>query len=73
MGWGSGAQLMSEIIHGLLQQSMDDPNREAVYRVLIPAFQDMDWDTESDVIGQDPAFDRVLEDIYPEWFEESDE
>lgn len=73
MGWGSGAQLMSAIIRGLLKQNMDEPNREAVYRVLIPEFQGMDWDTEGDVIGQDPSFDNVLREMYPEWFEESDD
>ncbi len=64
---------MSAIIRGLLRENLDDVYREAVYRVLIPEFQDMDWDTENDCLGQDPAFDRVLRERHPEWFEESDE
>ena len=66
MGWGSGAQLMVDVIVGL--NGMPDDNRKVVYRVLIPAMQHHDWDTELDCMGLDDAYDETLRDLHPDWF-----
>ena len=69
MGWGSGATLMSRVIKGLKDEGLKDHERERVYKVLIPAMQDLDWDTEMDCLEQDHAFDAALLELHPDFFE----
>lgn len=68
MGWGSGSRLMDDVMVGLNQKGVADSVRETVYRVLIPAMQDRDWDTEMDCMGKDDVYDDTLKDLHPEWF-----
>ena len=35
--------------------------------------QDHDWDTEMDCIDTDPAYDAVLMEQNPDWFEEDED
>lgn len=70
MGWGSGATLMSEIIGAIQPQVVDVEARKAIYRILVNAFEDMDWDTQMDCMDEDPAFDTVIEELHPNWFED---
>jgi hypothetical protein len=73
MGWGSGAEVMSEVIAALQPQVPDIEARKTIYRVLVAAFENMDWDTQMDCMDEDPAFDAVIEDLHPKWFEGDDE
>ncbi len=56
MGWGSGAELMSDIIFAI-KDDMSNSARKRLYEKLIPIFQGMDWDTGLDCLGGDIAFD----------------
>jgi hypothetical protein len=43
--------------------------RQGVYAILIETFEDMDWDTQNECKGVDPAFDAALEAAHPDWYE----
>ena len=73
MGWGSGSRLMNDVMVGLNQNGVADSVRGTVYRVLIPAMQARDWDTELDCMGTDDVYDATLRALHPEWFEDEDE
>lgn len=69
MGWARGSQVMSTII-GQLQTHMPDVEaRKLVYGILIEEFEDMDWDTQGESMGEDPIFDEVMRARHPTWFE----
>lgn len=73
MGWGSGAEVMSDIIVGLQQECADDQKlRERLYRRIIPALQAHDWDTEMECVGEDAAFDAALRKLEPGYFEQEE-
>jgi len=59
---------MTDIIQGMRQANVPYPQRREMYRILIPAMQDCDWDTEMDNLDDDPAFDAELESLHPDWF-----
>lgn len=66
MGWGSGSTLMSRIISDFQKQGIDPETRKRVYKILIPAFEAQDWDTQDDCWDEDPVFDQVLETLREE-------
>jgi hypothetical protein len=67
MGWASGSELFGEIIGVLKKELPDDKRRERVYKRLIVAFQNHDWDTESECMGDDPVYDALLKKMHPDW------
>ncbi len=67
MGWASGSQLMNRIITSVKSSGLFEEQRQRVYRDLIVAFQDEDWDTELECLGKDPAFDAALKGLRPKW------
>ena len=60
MGWASGSGLMSDIIKGLKKVEKDAAKREAIYCVLIDAFEDADCDTLYECEREDRAFKKAL-------------
>ena len=70
MGWGSGADLMTDVIHVVNRNEQHELKRIAIYKGLIRAFQGHDWDTEMDCIGIDNAFDKALKELEPAMFED---
>lgn len=60
MGWGSASSLFSEIINNVQPHVADVEVRKKIYRPLIDAFRDMDWDTYDECRGEDPAYDAAL-------------
>lgn len=69
MGWASGSRIMNEIIGAVQPHVADQAAREAIYRPIIDALEDSDWDTQDESMGLDPAFDAVLRGMHPDWFE----
>jgi hypothetical protein len=57
---------MSEIIGELAPELSEDVRRK-VYRTLITTFEDMDWDTQDECLGEDPVFDAVIKELHPNW------
>ena len=67
MGRESGSSLMSELIHDISAEVPNDETRVALYRRMIRAFEKQDWDTQDDCQGEDPAFDRAMAEVHPDW------
>ncbi len=65
MGWASGSLLFTDIINILQPEILDKGKRKEVYKKLIEAFQEEDWDTENECLGKDTAYDAALEEMYP--------
>lgn len=72
MGWSSGSTLMGSLIDSLQKNVKQAKKRTLVYKDMIQAFMDEDWDTIDECIGDDPAFDAALKDIDPSYFEEEE-
>lgn len=82
MGWASGSRVMSDIVMNIrdtgLADEIKDDVRQALYGILIEAFQDADCDTLDECLDIDPAFDKAYANFYPDeeedWeFEDEDD
>lgn len=71
MGWNA-SHIVERIIESAKTNFRSD-DREDFYDDLIEVFTDADWDTIDEVLGLDPAFDRVARSKFPEIVEEPDE
>lgn len=69
MGWSRGSQVMSTIIGQLKTHMPDVEARKIVYEILIEEFEDMDWDTQQECMGEDLIFDEIMRNRHPRWFE----
>jgi hypothetical protein len=69
MGWGSGSRLFSSIIDAVKPAVADAAMREALYTKLIEAFEAEDWDTQDECLGEDPAYDRAIKSLHPDYYE----
>lgn len=73
MGWASGSDLFSSVIYAVKPRITEEAKRKDLYKELIAAFEGADWDTQDECMGEDPAYDRALEELHPEWFVENKE
>lgn len=67
MGWAGGGRIMDPIIKALKNNIPDEKLREKIYKPIIDAFEDEDWDTQDECIGSDPAWDKALKKLHPDW------
>ena len=70
MGWGSGSELMSQIIQVTKKSVKDAAVRQTMYKSFIGIFEDNDWDTQMECIGEDDAFNAAMKSAHPDWFED---
>jgi hypothetical protein len=76
MSWSRGSSLFSEVIEVIKNHVKDDNARESMYYDLIEAFESFDCDTLNECLGEDPIFDKVYNEIYPDetdFLEDEDE
>ena len=73
MGWASGSRIFSEIIAAVKPHVADKDARKSIYRPIIEAFENDDWDTQDECLDEDEAYDEVMREIHPDWFDEEDE
>lgn len=73
MGWSSGSELFSEIISAVKPVVPDDALRQKIYAAIIPSFEDQDWDTQDECLGEDPAYDAAIKELHPDWGDDEDE
>jgi hypothetical protein len=73
MGWASGSELFIGVIAAAKKWIPDDNDRENFYRETIPVFEQHDWDTQTECLGDDPAYDAALEALSPDFFQDEDE
>jgi hypothetical protein len=64
MGWSGGTEIMVVMIDTLMKVIAKPGTRRRIYRPVIEALRDRDWDTEEECLGMDPAFDSVLKQIF---------
>ena len=65
MGWGSGSDLMCEVMREA-KKKMSKDEREKMYRILIPAMEAYDWDTQFDCFEVDEVYDKIILEMYPD-------
>ena len=70
MGWASGSSLFDYLIEVAQEFIPNDKKRKEFYKRMINAFEGEDWDTQSECIGQDDAFDEALVELHPDWGDE---
>lgn len=66
MGWASGSRIMSGIIGAIKPLVKDKKLRIELYREIVEVLEADDWDTQSECLGEDPAYDEVYEELYPD-------
>jgi hypothetical protein len=67
MGWDGGSSLMDDIMDGMKKEIPDEETRVKVYKHIIKSMEMCDWDTQDECVGRDPAFDKALKELHPEW------
>lgn len=67
MGWSSGSEIMNAVIEAV--RDIDGKERrKKIYRTVVSALEDNDWDTQDESLGLDQAFDELMCDSsYGEW------
>ena len=60
---------MGSIVGALQTKVENEDTRKEVYRIIIPEFGNADCDTLDECLGSDPAYDAVMKELNPEWFE----
>lgn len=73
MGWASGSTVFSEVISAVKEHVKEKDVRKAIYIPIIEAFEEKDWDTQDECIGEDDAYDEAIMELHPRWFEDEDE
>ena len=68
MGWASGSEVMDEIIEVVQKEIKDPEARFRLYKGIIEALENQDWDTQNECEGQDDAFDKALTKLHPDWY-----
>lgn len=66
MGFGSGSDIMHDVITQMKKQFPGEPAlRRKIYHIVIRALDAHDWDTHDECLAQDPEFDTALAAIHP--------
>ena len=69
MGWAGGSDVMRGIIAAIKPRVLDEKQRQEVYREIVTVLEDRDWDTQTECLGKDPAYDVVMKELHPNWDE----
>jgi hypothetical protein len=68
MGWGGGTRIAADIIYSIEEHVGRHQDRIAVYKDVIRALENEDWDNLDESEGLSSAFDTALAELYPEEF-----
>jgi hypothetical protein len=66
MGWSRGSYLFSTIISSAQKAIPDNGKRLMFYREIWGAFEDCDWDTQDECLGEDIVYDELYNEKYPD-------
>lgn len=64
MGWSSGTRLFDALIETMMANVPEDDVREQIYKDMLEAFTDNDWDCTEESLGADHVYDQVHRDTY---------
>jgi hypothetical protein len=74
MGWCGGSDIMMCVLGEFPNVVANKKDLKELYKVVIGALWDQDWDCESDVLLEgDPIFEEALRELAPDYFEGLDE
>jgi hypothetical protein len=60
MGWAAGSDVAREVVKAIVEADLPVQKRRPIYRALIRALEECDWDTQPEARGLDPVFDDLL-------------
>lgn len=66
MSWKSGTRIFVGIIDSLNEANIPDETRKEIYENLWNVFEDADFDSWYDLLGEDDIFDELYNEKYPE-------
>jgi hypothetical protein len=66
MGWSSGSALFGDVISVIKPNVPDKKVRKKMYLELIASFEDADWDTLDECLGEDDVYDEIYNERYGE-------
>ena len=69
MGWGGGTHIADAMVHSIEDKVPLKHIRVAIYKDLIAALENLDWDRQTECIGISDSFDEALKESYPVWFD----
>jgi len=69
MGWADGSRVMNEIIDAVKANVPDPEVRKRIYRPIYGVLRDQDWDTVDESLFIDRAFNAVVAEDDPEYFD----
>lgn len=72
MGWAGGSEIYDRIIVAAKRAIPNFTDRVEFHKAVIDAFYLGDWDTDSECLGQDDAFDMALMELNPDWGEDDE-
>lgn len=72
MGWSSGSRVFGDAIKAIKPNVPDKDTRKKIYVKLIEAFEEADWDTLDECLGEDEAYDEIYNERYPHEYDPDD-
>lgn len=60
MGWSSGTELVEQVARSIKANVSDPAVRKQLYKDLVSAAENSDWDCQNEVEGIDPILDRIV-------------
>jgi hypothetical protein len=72
MGWGGGTHIADVMIHSIEGNIPHQHTRVKIYKDLIVALENQDWDNLGECIGISDAFDEALREHDPGWFDDDE-
>lgn len=67
MGWASGTDIAEAVIKAVLEHVPEAETRKKIYRPIVEAMEEADWDTHNEVYTLDEVFDDLLREMHPDW------
>lgn len=62
MGWSSGTDIVCRVAKAINKNVPDEKARLTIYKELVSAAEDLDWDCLYEAEGIDPILDKILKD-----------
>ena len=61
MGWANGSKIVRAVVDGMNDAGVTKAQRPFIFRRLVLALRDEDWDTEDEIAGLDESLDFIIE------------
>ena len=64
MGWCEGSEFAERFINVCKKYVSNEKERKSLYEDYFDFLCSKDWDTQNENMGQDPVWDKIVEDFY---------